>query len=55
MISVRKVKPEFGIKVGEIPIPEILDNEVLINVKAAGICGSDKKSYQILRCRKGAR
>ncbi len=29
------------IRVGEMPIPEISDNEVLVRVKATGICGSD--------------
>ena len=31
----------------DIPIPECGDNDILIEVKAAGICGSDRKHYGI--------
>jgi len=29
------------VRIEEIPVPEILDNELLLKVKASGICGSD--------------
>lgn len=34
-----------GIKVQEVPIPEISDDEVLIQVKITGICGTDWSIY----------
>lgn len=46
MISVRKVRPEPGVIIEDIPIPEIFDDEVLVKVKAAGICGSDVHMYE---------
>jgi len=43
--AVVKQKPEKGISLQELPIPDIEDNEVLIKVKAAAICGSDLGIY----------
>ena len=45
MKAVVKQKPETGISLQELPIPDIEDNEVLIKVKAAAICGSDLGIY----------
>ena len=47
-----KALARYGIKPGgyrmiDIPIPECGDNDILIEVKAAGICGSDRKHYGI--------
>ncbi len=41
MKAVIKAEPKPGILVGELSIPEISPEEVLIRVKAVGICGSD--------------
>lgn len=35
-----------GIFVEEIPVPEISDNQVLLKIRAAGICGSDVHMYE---------
>ncbi|HWQ80347.1 MAG TPA: alcohol dehydrogenase catalytic domain-containing protein [Anaerovoracaceae bacterium] len=40
----RSVAP--GVSIEDIPIPEIKDNEVLVQVMAAGICGSDVHMYE---------
>lgn len=34
------------VKVNELPLPELKENEVLIRVKAAGICTNDVRDYQ---------
>jgi len=39
--AVMKTRPEPGVEVKEIPKPEIQDDEALIKVRAAAICGSD--------------
>jgi len=41
-----KAEPKPGIQVGELPIPRISPEEVLIRVKAVGICGSDVHIYE---------
>jgi 2-desacetyl-2-hydroxyethyl bacteriochlorophyllide A dehydrogenase len=41
-----KGEPKPGIRVGELPIPRISPEEVLIRVKAVGICGSDVHIYE---------
>lgn len=41
MKAVIKAKPERGIQIADIPVPEISAEEVLIQVEAVGICGSD--------------
>jgi threonine 3-dehydrogenase len=41
MRAVRKVEPGPGLRVVEAPIPEPRDNEVLVQVEAASICGTD--------------
>jgi len=33
------------IRIEEIKVPKLLEKEVLIKVKAAGICGSDLRSW----------
>jgi len=43
--AVVKSRPEPGVEVMDIPIPEVADDEVLIKVKAAAICGSDLGIY----------
>ncbi|MCW4051293.1 MAG: alcohol dehydrogenase catalytic domain-containing protein [Candidatus Bathyarchaeota archaeon] len=40
-----KTRPEPGVTVKDIPVPVIGDDEVLIKVKAAAICGSDLGIY----------
>lgn len=46
MIAVMKKKAEPGVYVEDVPIPSIKDDEVLVRVKAAGICGSDVHMYE---------
>ena len=46
MKAVVKVEPKPGIQIGELSIPEISPEEVLIRVKAVGICGSDVHIYE---------
>jgi len=46
MKAVMKTEPKPGIVVGELPVPEISPEEVLLRVKAAGICGSDVHIYE---------
>ena len=41
-----KAEPRPGIQIGEIPIPKISPEEVLLRVKAVGICGSDVHIYE---------
>jgi threonine 3-dehydrogenase len=45
MRAVVKTKPEKGAELLEVPIPEITDDEVLVKVKAVGICGTDVHIY----------
>lgn len=44
--ALMKTEPKPGIKLGEITVPEITPEEVLIRVKAVGICGSDVHIYE---------
>ncbi len=46
MKAVMKTKPEPGIVVLDIPVPEVGGDEVLIKVRAASICGRDLGIYQ---------
>jgi L-iditol 2-dehydrogenase len=46
MKAVLKKAPKLGIEVEEVPIPSINQDEVLIKVKAAAICGSDLGIYK---------
>lgn len=39
MKAVMKTEPKPGIKIGELPVPKISPDEVLIRVEAVGICG----------------
>ncbi len=42
MQALRKIAPGVGnIEIQEVPVPEIGSNDVLMQVYAAGICGSD--------------
>lgn len=41
MRAIRKSKSDRGLTVEEIPIPSIKSDEVLVEVEAAGICGTD--------------
>ncbi len=46
MLAVQKAAPEFGLTIAEIPTPRPKPGEVLIEVEAAGICGSDLHVYE---------
>lgn len=41
MKAIVKTKPEKGAELLEVPIPSFADDEVLVKVKAVGICGTD--------------
>ena len=40
------LKGKLDISVEEVPLPEIGDDEILLKVKAASICGSDVRMYK---------
>ncbi len=42
---VSKQRRAKGAEFKQVPIPKITDNQVLIKVKAASICGTDKHIY----------
>jgi L-iditol 2-dehydrogenase len=46
MLAVVKDPSKVGISVEDVPIPEFSPYEVLIQVKAVGICGSDLRIYK---------
>ena len=46
MLAVVKNKPEIGIEMMEVPEPAIKSDQVKIEVKACGICGSDLHIYE---------
>ncbi|HZD88014.1 MAG TPA: L-threonine 3-dehydrogenase [Gaiellaceae bacterium] len=41
MWAVRKSRPGPGLDLVEVPVPPIADDEVLVRVEAAGVCGTD--------------
>lgn len=45
MLAARKTEPAVGAQLVEVDIPSIKPNEVLIKVKAASICGTDKHIF----------
>src|SRR5579872_6671696 len=45
MLAVRKAKAEPGVKIEQIPLPEPKEDEVLVKVKYASICGTDIAIY----------
>ncbi len=46
MLALRKTGPEFGAVLEEVPEPTLADGMVMIEVDAAGICGSDIHVYE---------
>ncbi len=46
MKAVVKASPAPGVELREVPIPAIGENDVLIKIKAAAICGSDVHIYK---------
>ena len=46
MLAVQKASPEFGLTLADVEIPTLLAGEVLVEVGAAGICGSDLHVYE---------
>jgi len=44
--AIVKSKPEFGVQVMDIPTPRFKADEVLVQVEAVGICGSDLHIYE---------
>ncbi len=46
MTALRKVAPEPGFALEEIPLPQIGSTDVLIRVQMAGVCGTDLHIYE---------
>ena len=46
MRAVMKTKPRMGAELLEVPLPKIADDEVLLKVRAASICGTDVHIYK---------
>ena len=46
MLAVVKNPAEVGISLEDVPIPEFSPWEVLLKVKAVGICGSDLRMFK---------
>lgn len=46
MKAVRKLRPEFGANLVDVPIPTIGPDEVLVKVRATSICGTDVHIYK---------
>ena len=46
MKAIVKTKPAPGIEVLDVPIPRFQEDEVLVQVEAVGICGSDVHIYE---------
>ena len=46
MLALRKTGPDFGAVLQEVPEPTLADGMVMIEVDAAGICGSDIHMYE---------
>jgi len=46
MWAVRKLRAEPGLDLVEVPVPTIADDEVLVRVEAASICGTDLHIYK---------
>ncbi|MGQ0649925.1 MAG: L-threonine 3-dehydrogenase [Gemmatimonadaceae bacterium] len=45
MKALVKSSPSSGFTLKDVPVPSFLDNEVLIRVRAAGVCGTDVHIY----------
>ena len=45
MLALRKSRPEEGLWLEEVPVPELGINDVLIRVEETGICGTDLHIY----------
>ena len=46
MTALRKVAPEPGVTLQEIPLPQVGANDILVRVQMAGICGTDLHIYE---------
>ena len=46
MKAVRKMKPQAGAEMLEVPIPQVGLTDVLVKVKATSICGTDVHIYE---------
>src|SRR5579872_5682882 len=45
MRALRKVRPEAGFALEEVPVPQFGPTDVLIHVEKAGVCGTDAHIY----------
>src|SRR6266849_5168987 len=41
MRAIRKVEPKPGLRIEEVPVPQAGEDEVLVQVEAASVCGTD--------------
>lgn len=46
MKAVMKTAPRPGVEIREVPVPEIGDDELLVRIRAAALCGSDMDVYE---------
>ena len=46
MKALVKVRPEPGLRIEEVPIPELGRDDVLIRVLRTGVCGTDLHIYE---------
>lgn len=46
MLSLQKTEPAFGAQLRDLPEPAVGEGEVLVEVEAVGICGSDVHMYE---------
>jgi threonine dehydrogenase-like Zn-dependent dehydrogenase len=53
MLALVKTPSKIGIALEDLPIPEFSPYEILIKVKAVGICGSDLRMYNKVGSERG--
>ena len=46
MLALQKPRPEPGLELVELPVPEIAEDEVLVRVEATSVCGTDLHIYR---------
>ena len=46
MKAIVKTKPDVGLELLDVPMPEVKPDELLVKVLATGICGSDQEIYK---------
>src|SRR5688500_6326894 len=46
MLALQKIEPAFGLALHDVPMPEPGLGEVMVEVKATGVCGTDLHIYE---------